>query len=179
MIRRIRRFLLIPVALVFLFEAWLWEHLAPVVRWVVERVAWRRLRQTIAQFIASLPPYPTLLVFLVPVVLLFPLKLLGLWMLAQGSWFGAMTTLAFAKVVSVGVTAFIFDLTRPKLMQLAWFPVIYEYVLAWIVWAHAMVDPIKEEVRRHLRAFAPKRATRTWKLLRRIRRQRLDADQSA
>ena len=177
--RRIRRFLLIPVALIFLFEAWLWEHLAPVVRWVVAHVAWRTLRQRITAFIESLPPYPTLLVFLVPAVLLFPMKLLGLWMLAEGSWLGAMATLALTKVVSVGVTAFIFDVTRPKLMELAWFAAISEYVLGWIVWAHTLIDPIKAELRRHLRAFAPKRAARTWKLLRRIRRQRLDADQSA
>jgi hypothetical protein len=33
----------------------------------------------------------------------FSLKLLGLWMLAHGSWLGAMAVLALAKVVSMGV----------------------------------------------------------------------------
>ena len=66
-------------------------------------------RRALAAAIEHLPPYPTLLVFLIPVVLLFPLKLLGLWMLAHGSWLGAMAVLALAKVISMGVTAFIFD----------------------------------------------------------------------
>jgi len=116
--RRVFKPLLILLALVFLFEAWLWEHLRPLVAWVVGLVRWDRLKARLAAAIEHLPPYPTLLVFLIPVVLLFPLKLLGLWMLAHGSWLGAFVVLALAKVVSMGVTAFIFELTRPKLLQL-------------------------------------------------------------
>ena len=70
--------------------------------------------------------------FIVPVVLLLPLKFLGLWMLAHGYWLGALGVLALAKMVSLGVTAFIFDLTRPKLLQLAWFRWLYERVMAWL-----------------------------------------------
>src|SRR5215207_2389973 len=105
--RRLLKPLWILLALVFLFEAWLWEHL---------------------------PPYPTLLIFLIPVILLFPLKLLGLWMLAHGSWLGAMAVLALAKIVSMGVMAFIFEVTRPKLMQLGWFRWIYEHVMMGLAW---------------------------------------------
>src|SRR6185436_19074787 len=108
--RRVLKPFLILLAIVFLFEAWLWEHLRPLVQWFVDLVPWRRLKEKLAAFIQRLPPYATLLVFLVPIILLFPLKLLGLWMLAHGSWLGAMTVLALAKVVSMGVTAFIFDL---------------------------------------------------------------------
>ena len=88
--RRVFKPLLILLALVFLFEAWLWEHLRPLVAWVVGLVRWDRLKARLAAAIEHLPPYPTLLVFLIPVVLLFPLKLLGLWMLAHGSWLGAL-----------------------------------------------------------------------------------------
>lgn len=145
--RTITRPFWILVALVFLFEAWLWEHLRPVVAWIVDLVSWATLRARIAAAIGRLPPYPTLLVFLVPVLLLLPLKFLGLWMLARGSWLGAMGTLAFAKVLGMGVTAFIFDVTRPKLLQLPWFSWLYAHVLTWLARAHALIDPIKNEVR--------------------------------
>jgi hypothetical protein len=145
--RRLTRPLWILLALVFLFEAWLWEHLRPVVAWIIDRIAWARLKARAAAAIEHLPPYPTLLVFLVPVILLFPLKLVGLWMLAHGSWLGAMAVLGLAKVVSMGTTAFIFDVTRPKLLQLPWFRWLYDRVIAWLEWAHALVDPIKAEVR--------------------------------
>jgi hypothetical protein len=186
MMRRLLRPLWILLALLFLLEAWLWDHLAPGVRWLVERIAWRQLRERIAALIERLPPYPTLLVFLIPVVLLLPIKFVGLWMLARGYWLGAMATLAAAKVVSMGVTAFIFDLTRPKLLQLLWFSRLYERVLTWLAWAHALIDPVKAEVRawiaQHVRPIArqlrsmfwlmkPRRAGRFFRRVARIRRR--------
>jgi len=91
-------------------------------------------------------------------------------MLTRGAWFSALAVLAIAKIVSLGVTAFIFDLTRPKLLQLAWFRWLYGHVLAWLAWAHGLVDPIKQRIRMRLQIFSPKRAGRTFKLFLRIRR---------
>ena len=171
MMRRLLRPLWILLALVFLFEAWLWERLKPVVGWFVDKIPWDAFKARLAAGIERLPPLATLLVFLVPVVLLFPIKLIGLWLLARGIWLGAMATLGLAKVVSMGVTAFIFELTRPKLLQLAWFRWLYEHMLVWLAWAHGMVYPIKERMRQWRRMFAPQRAGRTMRLLQRIRRK--------
>jgi len=169
--RRLLRPFLILLALVFLFEAWLWRHLAPIVAWVVARIPWAAFKANVAAAIERLPPYPTLLVFLVPVLLLLPLKIIGFWMLAHGSWLGAMAVLSLAKVVSLGVTAFIFDLTRPKLLQLAWFRCFYEHMIVWLAKAHELVEPTKERIRRLFRIFAPNRAGRAFALLSRIRRR--------
>ena len=162
--RRLTRPLWILLALVFLFEAWLWENLRPIVAWVVDRIAWAKLKARLAAAIEHLPPYPTLLIFLVPIILLFPLKLAGLWMLAHGSWLGAMAVLAFAKVMSMGVTAFIFDVTRPKLLQLPWFRWLYDHVLVWLAWAHGLIDPIKAEAIRRLRPIRRRLARLAWLL---------------
>jgi hypothetical protein len=173
--RRLLKPLWILLALVFLFEAWLWSHLRPIVAWIVDLVAWDRLKARVAAAIAHLPPYATLLVFLVPIVLLFPLKLLGLWMLAHGSWLGAMAVLAAAKVISMGVTAFIFEVTKPKLLQMAWFAWAYEKVLAGLAWAHRNVDPIKARVKEFAReTFDPirRRARKLFWLMRGERRGR-------
>jgi hypothetical protein len=190
--RRLTRPLWILLALVFLFEAWLWEHLRPIVAWVIERIAWAKLKAQVAAASEHLPPYPTLLVFLIPVLLLLPLKVAGLWMLAHGSWLGAMAVLALAKVVSMGVTAFIFDLTRPKLLQLPWFRWLYDHVLVWLAKAHALIDPIKAEVqawidrrtrpiRRRLRRLMwllkPKRAGRFLRRLALLRRRMQEREQ--
>ena len=88
-----------------------------------------------------------------PVLLLLPLKFLGLRMLAHGSWLGALGVLAFAKMVSVGVTAFIFDVTRPKLLQMGWFRRLYEFMLFWLERAHTLVDPIKQQIKRAMRRY--------------------------
>ena len=173
--RRLLKPLWLLLALVFLFEAWLWEHLRPLVAWVVNLVAWDRLKARVAAAIEDLPPYPTLLIFLIPVILLFPLKLLGLWMLAHGSWLGAMAVLALAKVVSMGVMAFIFEVTRPKLLQLGWFRWLYEHVLVWLEKAHALIDPsklsIKQAMRRMVWLAKPGRPSRFFRHIARIRRR--------
>ncbi|MCC6778723.1 MAG: hypothetical protein IT537_19205 [Hyphomicrobiales bacterium] len=171
MLRRLARPFLILLALLFLLEAWLWEHLAPIVAAVVACIPLRAVKAFIAGFILRLPPAATLCVFVIPVLLLLPLKLAGLWLLGHGYWLGALAVLALAKLVSVGATAFIFDLTRPKLLQLAWFRAIYDRILIWLGLAHALIDPIKRRAKAVMRVFAPRRAGRSLRLLMRIRRR--------
>jgi hypothetical protein len=184
--RRLLRPLWFVLALVFLFEGWLWRHLAAIVARVVHFLAIPALKVRLGRVIERLPPTATLLVFLIPVLLLLPIKLLGLWLLASGSWLGAVAVLGLAKVVSMGVTAFIFDVTKPKLLQLAWFRWFYAKVLLGLAWAHRQTDPIKERMRawaRHtvrpfvrrmrasLRALRPNRSGRFLRRLARLRRR--------
>jgi hypothetical protein len=169
--RRLLRPFLIVIALVFLFEAWLWRRLAPVVSWLIARLPLRELKAVIAARIEALPPAATLVVFVVPVLMLLPFKFLGVWLLAAGRWLDALVVLALAKVVGIGVTAFIFDVTQPKLMQLVWFRALYERVIVWLAWAHGLIDPIKRRLEANFWMWAPNRAGRTFRLLARIRRR--------
>ena len=173
--RRVLKPFIVLLALIFLFESWLWSHLHPLVQWFVDLVPWRRMKERLAAEIEHLPPYPTLLVFLIPIALLFPLKLLGLWMLAKGSWLGAMVVLVFAKILSTAVTAFIFQLTRPKLLQLWWFKWLYEHVLVWLGKAHALIDPIKARIKHVMRRWLwlakPGRPSRFFRRIARLRRR--------
>jgi hypothetical protein len=167
--RRLLRPLWLFLAIVFLIEAWLWSHLGPAVARMAAQVGLPAFKARLSVRIAGLPPVATLLVFLVPVVLLLPFKLLGLWMLARGSWLSALAVLALAKVVSVAVTAFIFELTRPKLLELGWFRWVYGRILAALGWAHRQVDPTMER----LRAWIPRgRLLRRLLLMRRRARVR-------
>ncbi|WP_245431341.1 hypothetical protein, partial [Rhodoplanes roseus] len=183
--RRLTRPFWILLAVVFLVEAWLWEHVRPLVARVVDWISWPALRAKLAAAIERLPPYPTLLVFAVPAALLFPLKLLALWMFSHGFWLGGVAVFGLAKVMGVGVTAFVFDLTRPKLMQLPWFRRLYDLVMRGLAWAHGLVDPYKAEVkawlartiaplqrrlRRLARLMAPGRRGRFLRHVRRLRR---------
>ena len=127
--RRLLQPLWVLLALIFLLEAWLWDHLEPVVARIVALIPLRAIKTWIAEKVQRLSPPLTLIVFLVPVILLFPLKVLGLWLLAHHYWVGAMAVIVFAKLMGVGVAAFIFDVTRPKLLQMAWFRWLYETVL--------------------------------------------------
>jgi hypothetical protein len=174
--RRLARPLLVLLAIVFLIEAWLWSHLEPVVEWIVARIPLRALKARLAAAIMSLPPAATLVVFVVPGAALFPFKILGLWLLAHQRWYAAALVLVLAKLVGLAITAFVFEATRPKLLQMAWFRWVYHQVLAWLAWAHRLVDPVKRRIKALLHMFGPKRAGRTlrlfWRIRRRMRAQR-------
>ena len=149
--RRLFKPLWVVLAVIFLIEAWLWDHLEPIVERVVARIPLRAFKHWLTEKIGKLSPAMTLIVFVVPAVLLFPLKLLGLWLLAHEYWVSAVTLMVFAKFLGLGVTAFIFDVTRPKLLQMRWFATLYEWVLALRAKAAALVDPIKLRIKEILR----------------------------
>ena len=159
------------LALVFLLEAWLWDHLEPLVARVVNVVPWGKVKAWLARAIDRLPPWATLIVFVVPVALLFPIKLLGLWLLARGYWLSAIGTLLLAKLVGLGVTAFVFDVTRDKLLQMDWFRRMYDWFMWARSWAHAQVEPIRQRLRKIGWLMQPRRAGRFLRRLMRIRRR--------
>src|SRR5580692_8956927 len=151
MLRRLLQPFWILLAIIFLIEAWLWDHLEPIVAWVVAQIPLRAFKQWLADRVDTLSPAMTLIVFIVPVVPLFPLKLVGLWLLTHEYWISAILTIIFAKFLGVGVTAFVFDVTRPKLLQMEWFETLYEFVMELRAKANALVDPIKLRIKDALR----------------------------
>jgi hypothetical protein len=169
--RRVLKPLWILLALFFLIEAWLWEHLRPLVAAVVSVIAWDKLKARLAALVEWLPAWAVLIVFVIPFLVLLPLKFLEVYLVVHRQWIAAILVLVLAKLLGLGVTAFIFDVTKPKLLRMAWFRWLYELMLLWLEKAHALIDPIKARVRRWLFMFAPQRAGRTLRLLRRIRRR--------
>jgi len=117
----------IVVALVLLFEEWGWRPLAAALGWFSR---FRIVARTEAA-IASLPPYPSLVVFAAPGLILFPVKIGALWLLAQGHVLFAGLLLAAAKVTSTALVARIFMLTRPALMRIGWFRRAYDWFMPW------------------------------------------------
>ena len=170
MLRRLLQPLWVLLAIIFLIEAWLWDHLEPIVARIVAAIPLRAFKQWLSERVDTLSPAMTLIVFIVPVLPLFPLKLVGLWLLTHEYWASAVFTILFAKFLGVGVTAFIFDVTRPKLLELAWFERLYEFILALRARARELVDPIKARIVELLRGDGEGWSARTLRLIQRFRK---------
>ena len=170
MLRRLLQPVWILLAIIFLIEAWLWDHLEPIVARVVAAIPLNTFKQWLAERVDSLSPAMTLIVFIVPLLPLFPLKMIGMWLLMHQYWMSAFTTLLFAKFLGVGVTAFIFDVTRPKLLEMAWFEKLYEAVLRLRAKCKAMVDPVKAKMLEMLRGNGDRWTARALKLILRFRK---------
>jgi hypothetical protein len=170
LMRRLLQPFWVLLAIIFLIEAWLWDHLEPIVARVVAAIPLRTFKQWLTERVDTLSPAMTLIVFIVPVVPLFPLKLIGLWLLTHEHWMSAAFTILFAKFVGVGVTAFIFDVTRPKLLEMGWFEKLYEFILALRAKAKALVDPIKVRIKEILSGAGEGWSARTLRLILRFRK---------
>lgn len=129
-------------ALILIFEEWGWKPLSDLLGYLARLKPWARVET----WIAGLPPYGALLVFALPTTILLPVKLIGLWLLANGQALIAGLMLVGAKIVSTALVARIFMLTKPALMRIGWF-----------AWGYAKFMPWKEAL------FAKIRASWTWR----------------
>jgi hypothetical protein len=170
MMRRLLQPFWVLLAVIFLIEAWLWDHLEPIVARVVALIPLRTFKQWLSDRVDTLSPAMTLIVFIVPVIPLFPLKLVGLWLLTHEYWLSAIATIIFAKFLGVGVAAFIFDVTRPKLLEMQWFETLYEFIMGLRAKAAALVDPIKVRIVETLRGDGDGWSSRMLRLIQRFRK---------
>ena len=170
MMRRLLQPFWVLLAVIFLIEAWLWDHLEPIVARVVALIPLRAFKQWLSDRVDTLSPAMTLIVFIVPVIPLFPLKLVGLWLLTHEYWLSAIATIIFAKFLGVGVAAFIFDVTRPKLLEMQWFETLYEFIMGLRAKAAALVDPIKVRIVETLRGDGDGWSSRMLRLIQRFRK---------
>jgi len=145
--KRLARAFWVIVALLFLFEAWLWDRLAPIVARIVGVIPWGWIKPALVRLVDRLSPQATLIVFVVPFIVLLPLKFLEFWLLAHRQWGATILVLVLAKLVGLGVTAFIFEVTKDKLLQMAWFRRVYAFFLWARGWADERIAPITRRLR--------------------------------
>jgi hypothetical protein len=175
-VRALVRGFWVVLAVLFLIEAWLWNHLEPVVERLAALFPWQGLKAALIRLITRLSPQATLIVFAIPFFLLMPVKFLEVRLIVTQQWIAAAVVLVLAKLVGVGLTAFIFETTKDKLLQMDWFRRVYEYFIWLRAWAHQNVDPIARRLRKWRRVLWHFHSGRfTVRLLRVRRRMRLAA----
>ncbi len=154
--KKYRRPLLLALALIFLFESWLWDVTGRAVRWLIRTLPIERLTAAFHARMEPLNPVQTLGIFVIPLAILFPLKFVALYMLSQGSIFSGIATIIFAKLASFGATSFLFTVCKPKILQVRWVRWTYEHCLIWRAKAHALVKPYTRFIKRYLAVMKPR-----------------------
>jgi len=121
---------------ILLFEEWGWEPLGRM----MARLASHRMWAVLERRIRDLPPWAALLSFLVPVLLLLPVKLMALWLFAEGHMATGVLLLGGAKLAGTALVARIFQLTQPALMQIAFFA---RWYLRWKRWKDGVLLTVR------------------------------------
>ena len=109
--------LVYTAAVVLLLEDWFWDIGARLIGFIV---SWPPIKAIEAR-IQALPPWGAMLLFMLPAILLFPVKILALMAIANGHAFAGVLVILAAKVGGAAAVARLYALTRPKLLELAWF----------------------------------------------------------
>jgi hypothetical protein len=154
-LQKLKRLLLVPlswlVAIVFLIEEAIWDWTAKL----MARMGAIRLVHAIEIRIAALPPRWALVAFLLPSLILIPAKLIGLHAIASGHWLLGSAVFILAKLLGMALFSRIFNLTRPALMQLAWFTRLYGAVMHYRDRIHAFLDswPAYQSIKQHIKTL--------------------------
>jgi hypothetical protein len=145
---KLRKLPIFLLALVFLFEAWLWDVTGVAVAYIVGFVPIERYKRWFMVRIENFSPWLTLTVFAIPVLILLPFKFFALWMIAHDYVLGGLCMVVLAKLASFGVSSFLFMLCKPKLMQLRLVRWVYHTFHDWRLRAHRFVEPYMAAPRR-------------------------------
>jgi len=131
----------------------------PISRWFGANFPMR----PVLAWIKSLPPYPCLALFSVPVILLEPVKMVAAYMAATGQFIWAAATFIVGEILKLVLVERLFELTKNKLMKIpafAWAYGHYARAKTWLkqteAWKTAcgLGRSIREGIRRfRLAAF--------------------------
>jgi hypothetical protein len=128
--RILRPLILVLAAIYFLVDAIFMTVAGPVADWIAGRFAFGRLRG----WIVSLPPYPTLALFAVPLIVLEPVKPVAAYLAATGHMALGLSVLVVGEVLKLVLVERLFSVSRDKLMSIAAFAWAYGRVLQGINW---------------------------------------------
>lgn len=152
------------LALVFLFETWIWDSLVAAVRWVLDQIPWAEFRRRARAQFNRWPAIVSVLAFGGPFLVVEGGSTYSVVLMALGHVLMGVAIYMFLKLALLTLVALIFDLTKEKLMSLRWFAFLYEKIQALHHYASQIVAPYREGARRVLRKFR-RRSRAFWRRL--------------
>ena len=140
----------------FVVDAAVWMLAKPVIRWLADHWIVGRLRS----WVMSLGPYPTLALFIIPVIILEPAKPLAAYLTATGQVMSGLIVLGVAELLKLVLVERLFCISRDKLMSIpafAWCYAKFQLVVSWItsLGAWRLARRLALLARRTLRRHAP------------------------
>ena len=139
----LRRWVMPPLVLlavlILLFEATFWRWMTALGHWLARHLPVLAVAE---RLIERMGPRTVGLVFIVPLAVLIPIKLAAVWLIVRGHFLTGLAVIIAAKVTATAISAHLFALAKPKLMQLRSFAWAYAHVTRWIALAHNYVEAL-------------------------------------
>jgi hypothetical protein len=119
--RILRAVVFLLATIYFLVDAIFLTFAKSLANWIAEHWIFSRLRA----WIISLPPYPTLALFALPVAILEPVKPMAAYLVGTGHVGTGLTFLAAGEILKLVLVERLFCLSRDKLMSIPAFAWLY------------------------------------------------------
>lgn len=159
MTRRLAKLLWFLIALLFLLEAWLWDHVRPIIAAIIRLIPYDAFKAALARAIARLPAALVIFVFILPDALSYPVQFFALWMVAKGAVISGTILFFLAKAFGLVGTLILFEVCHDKLEELAWYRFVAEQFRRARAWARHQVEPALVQLR-HFRSHIESELTR-------------------
>jgi hypothetical protein len=131
----LKKALLSILAIIVLFEEWLWDILTLCGKWLARVLHLEKFDERLA--LAT--PNQAVVALLIPLLLVTPINVAALMVLARGAiWEGVLLEVV-AKLLGTLLVARVFRLVRSALMTFRWFAAIYDTITGILKWAHDLV----------------------------------------
>jgi hypothetical protein len=130
-----KKLLLSLLAILLIFEEWLWEILTAIGQKLAEWLGLAKFEYWLSQT----SPNTALIAITVPMLIVTPINLAALWLLANGLILQGILLEIVAKLLGTLMVARVFALTKPQLLTFHFFALIYNTITGWLRWAHEKV----------------------------------------
>jgi hypothetical protein len=131
----LKKLLLTILAVVVIFEEWLWDILTITGHWLSRALHLERFDEQLSK---ASPPL-ALLAFLIPLIVVTPLNILALFQFMHGRVFQGILLEIAAKLLATLLVARVFRLVKPALLTFNWFAKLYTTIISLLRWAHNLI----------------------------------------
>jgi hypothetical protein len=168
--RIFKPFVFLMAAIYFLVDVVFFTLAKPGLRWLADRWVFESVRA----WIGSLRPYSTLALFILPVLLLEPVKPIAAYLMAIGHIISGLVVLIAGELLKLLLIERLFNVSRDKLMAIPAFAWCYDrfcqgqdWVISLQAWQLMLrwTFNAKHAVQRYILEFkaAPKRKRLSWR----------------
>lgn len=131
----VKKAVLFILALVVIFEEWLWEILA----FAGQRLSTLLRLEKFDEWLIQATPKQALMAFLIPLVIITPFNLLALFLLAHGAIIQGLLLEIVIKLLGTLLIARIFHLVKPALLTYGALNYLYQKITGLLNWARYLI----------------------------------------
>lgn len=131
----LKQALLFVLAVLVIFEEWLWDVLTAAGKWLAAALHLERLDERLARS----SPGEALVALCIPLLIVTPINLAAVFLLVHGGVWQGLLLEVVAKLLGTLLVARVFRLVRPALLSFSWFSWLYHGITGILRWAHDLV----------------------------------------